>query len=499
MRVEMRQIHKSFGPVHANAGVDLTLEAGRIHGLLGENGAGKTTLMKILSGYQSMDSGEILIDGRPVTFASPAEAIRAGIGMLHQDPLDFPPMTALDNFLLAFDDRLIPDRKRGEAMMMELARRFNFPLNPDVAVERLTVGERQQLEIIRLLALGAEVIILDEPTTGISAPQKVQLFATLRRLAHEEGKAIVFVSHKLEEVEELCDEVTVLRRGKVTGHAQMPVPIDELVRLMFGQSIAMPNKPPVPLGEVVLRAEGLRLVSHRLVIEEASLEARAGEVIGFAGMEGSGQSLFLRAIAGLIKPKRGRILLEGRDLTGRPYREFMQAGISLLPADRIDEGLVRGLTIAEHFPLRRETPFFIDWEENRRYVEKMIEFYNIKGRPETPVESLSGGNQQRVLLALQPPKLKVLIMEHPTRGLDIGSARWVWEQLLKRREDGTVILFTSADLDEIMTYSDRVVIFFSGEMYPPVDAAELTVEELGYRIGGSLAPRPAQEVKTDVG
>ncbi len=486
MRVELRDIHKTFGPVRANDGVSMRLVEGRIHGLLGENGAGKTTLMKILSGYQSKDSGEILVNGERTEFRSPAEAIAAGIGMLHQDPLDFPPMTALDNFLLGFDRRLIPNRREGRTLLLNLAHRLNFPLDPEAPVERMTVGERQQLEILRLLALGVEVIILDEPTTGISAPQKALLFQTLRRLADEEGKAVVFVSHKLEEVEALCDEITVLRRGKVTGTRTMPVPMDELVRLMFGQSIALPNKPAIPLGDVVLEAESITVESHRLRIADCSLKVRAGEVIGFAGVEGSGQSLFLRTLAGLVRPKGGAVRLKGRPMAGRAYRDFLAAGISLLPADRIDEGLIRGLTIAEHFPLRRATPFFIDWEENRAYVQRQIDFYNIKGTPDTLVEALSGGNQQRVLLALQQPGLKVLILEHPTRGLDMESTRWVWSQLLKRREEGTAILFTSADLDEIVTYSDRVVVFFSGRMYPPLPVETLTVEQLGYLIGGKV-------------
>ncbi|RLC89995.1 MAG: sugar ABC transporter ATP-binding protein [Chloroflexi bacterium] len=484
MRIELQNIHKYFGPVRANDGISMTLEPGRIHGLLGENGAGKTTLMKILSGYQAKDSGELIIDGQTLDFRSPAEAIQAGIGMLHQDPLDFPPMSALDNFLLGFDKQLIPKRQEGHRLLLELAQRFNFTVDPGAPVERMTVGERQQLEIVRLLALGVQVIILDEPTTGISAPQKIQLFATLRRLAHEEDKAIVFVSHKLEEVEDLCDEITVLRRGKVTGRAEMPVPIDELVRLMFGQSIALPDKPPLTPGKPVLEAQNLTLKSSRLQITQANLTVHAGEVVGFAGMEGSGQALFLRALAGLIRPQAGSIRLDGVEMRGRAYREFMAAGINLLPADRIAEGLIKGLHIAEHFPLRRPTPFFIDWEENQVYTEQQIAFFNIKGRPDTLVDDLSGGNQQRVLLALPPKNLRVLILEHPTRGLDMESTRWVWEQLLKRREGGTAILFTSADLDEIMTYSDRVIVFFNGEMFPPLPSGELTVEELGYMIGG---------------
>ncbi len=487
MRIELRDIHKHFGALRANDGASLTLEPGRIHGLLGENGAGKTTLMKILSGYQSKDSGDILLDGRAVAFRSPAEALRAGVGMLHQEPLDFPPLTTLDNFLLAFDRKFIPDRQAGRRMLLELAQRFQFPLIPEAPVESLTIGERQQLEIVRLLALGVNAIILDEPTTGISAPQKVQLFKTLRQLADEAGKIIVFVSHKLEEVEELCNEITVLRHGKVTGHALMPIPVAEVVRLMFGQAVAMPDKPAIPPGKALLESDALILEDQRLTVTGQPLTIHSGEVIGFAGMEGSGQSLYLRMLGGLLRPKRGRIRLDGQRMDGRPYREFLAHGVSLLPSDRIDEGLVRGMSIAEHFPLRRPTPFFIDWDENRRYTEEQIAFYNIKGKPDSAVDALSGGNQQRVLLALQQPNLKILILEHPTRGLDMESTRWVWEQLLKRRESGTAILFTSADLDEIMTYSDRVVVFFNGAMQAPAAVTGLSVESLGYQIGGKKA------------
>lgn len=486
MKIEALDIRKYFGPVRANDGITLTVEPGSIHGLLGENGAGKTTLMKILTGFISADGGETRLDGRPVRFASPTESIRHGIGMLHQEPLDFPPLKVLDNLLLAFEDRLIPGRQQVRRVLEELCRRFNFSIDPDARVNTLTVGERQQLEILRLLALGAEVIILDEPTTGISAPQKVLLFATLRRLAKEEGKSVIFVSHKLEEVEELCDRVTVLRQGKVTGHIEAPFRAEQLVQLMFGQSLLRSDRSRVPLGEPALELQDVTVQTYRLTVSHMSLAVRAGEVIGLAGLEGSGQRLMLRACAGLQRPSSGRVRLQGDDFTRRSYRDFLAAGVAYLPAGRIEEGLIRGLTLTEHYVLtqRGHQPLFIDWVGAAEGMQHKIAEFNIRGQSGTPVEALSGGNQQRALLSLLPPVLKVLAMEHPTRGLDIESAMWVWEQLLERRKSGTAILFISADLDELMEHSDRIIVFSGGVMASPIDAAATSIEELGYLIGG---------------
>jgi ABC-type uncharacterized transport system ATPase subunit len=498
MRVELIDIHKHFGPVRANDGVSLTLEPGTIHGLLGENGAGKTTLMKCLSGYQAPDSGTVKVDGQPQSFTSPAEAIRHGIGMLHQDPLDFPQMRVLDNFLLAFDRRMVPDRRRGQALLRELGGRFQFDLDPDAEVTGLTIGERQQLEILRLLALGAQVIILDEPTTGISAPQKAQLFETLRRLTEEEGRSVVFVSHKLEEVEELCHRVTVLRRGQVTGEAEMPCPVDRLVEMMFGRSLPPAECPLVEPGPVALQLEGVTIPSYRLTVEGVDLQVRAGEVVGLAGLEGSGQRLFLRACAGLERLAAGRVLLDGRDLTGVPYRRFLEAGVAYMPAGRLEEGLVGGLTLTEHFALaERDGPFFIDWAAARERASERIRHFNVVGRPGSPVEALSGGNQQRVLLALLSPGLRLLLMEHPTRGLDVESARWIWQQLLARREEGTAIVFISADLDELLERSDRIAVFYGGRVSVPLQACDTTVEQLGYLIAGKDVARKTPNVKPE--
>ena len=484
MNIELRDIYKSFGPVQANAGISLTIQQGTIQGLLGENGAGKTTLVKILSGYQRMDAGQILLDGKPVTLASPAEAIQAGIGMLHQDPLDVPAMSVLDNFVLGAGTSLFLSPRHASKRLRELSGRFGFNLDPETSTSSLTVGERQQLEMVRLMALGVKVVILDEPTTGISAPQKVLLFRTLHRLASE-GLSVIFVSHKLDEVEQLCSQVTVLRQGVVAGRLLAPFAASELVQLMFGQNLILSSRIPVPLGELVLELHDMALHTYRLNVDHLNLKVRAGEVIGLAGLEGSGQQLLMRACAGLQPPSKGKIMIANHDMTHRPYQNYLNLGVSFVPAARLEEGLVSGLTLREHFALQDDSGgFIIRWHRAEEAAQARIDEFNVIGRPDTLVQELSGGNQQRALLALLRPDLRLLILEHPTRGLDIGSSRWIWERLLKRREQGTAILFTSTDLDELVDHSDRIVVFSGGVMSAPVNASQVSSESLGYLIGG---------------
>jgi general nucleoside transport system ATP-binding protein len=484
MKVELRDIHKHYGAVHASDGVSLCVESGTIHGLLGENGAGKSTLMKVLTGFISPDSGDILLDGEHLTLTSPAEAVARGVGMLHQDPLDVPALTVLDNFLLGSGGGAFPDRKGGSSALASLARQFDFDLQPDAQVASLGIGERQQLEIVRLLWLGVQVLILDEPTTAISAQQKAKLFDALRKLAAQ-GKAVIFVSHKLEEVCDLCTEVTVLARGKVTGHAQMPCSTVRLVEMMFGQVISLSRRPAIPLGATSVDVSKLCVSDWRLELTDLSMTALAGEVIGLAGLEGSGQRLFLQTLAGLKRCTRGRIRIGDAELTNRPYRVFQHAGVSFMPAGRLEEGLIAGMSITEHVALAdRSRQFMVDWPTARQSAVERIKEYNIKGRPESPVESLSGGNQQRTLLGLLPRTLKLLLMEHPTRGLDIESIEYIWSLLMERTRHGTTIIFASSDLDELLDRSDRIVVFFGGKVSPALDARTLGVQALGELIGG---------------
>ncbi len=492
MKVELRDIHKSFGLVHANIGITLDIPAGTIQGLLGENGAGKSTLMKSLSGFIEPDSGQILLGGKPASMKSPADAIAQGVGMLHQDPLDFPPMRVIDSFLIGSGTSLLPQRGKARRALRDLGNQFGFSLDPNAYVDTLTVGERQQLEILRLLWLGVRAMILDEPTTGISAPQREKLFQTLKRLA-DEGRTIIFVSHKLEEVQGLCHSVAVLREGRLVGETEPPYITSKLVEMMFGKEVALMSRTPSYGETPVLQLEGVSIENPRLHIEGVNLEVRAGEVVGLAGMEGSGQRLFLQACAGLVRPVAGRVLLEGEEMTGKHYHEFKDRGCAFMPASRLEEGLIPGMTLTEHFILAQPSKgLFVNWEEGRASARVGIAEFKVRGKPHSTVESLSGGNQQRALLALLRTHLRLLLMEQPTRGLDMESAIFTWEKLKERCLEGTAVVFVSSDLEELLHYSDRVIVFFAGRVSQPLESDKVSVERLGELIGGVGLHQPNQ-------
>jgi ABC-type uncharacterized transport system ATPase subunit len=483
MTVRLENICKRFGDVRANDGITMSLAPGTIHGLLGENGAGKSTLARILSGFLRPDEGHILIDDDLVTFSSPRRAVDLGIGMLHQDPLDVPAFSVLDNFLLGAPHEAGHDRRASRQALAELAGRFGFDLDPSAPLASLSVGERQQLEMVRLLRLGVRVLILDEPTTAISASQRRSLFDTLRALAAE-GRIVLFVSHKLEEVQGLCDEVTVLARGKVTGRLERPLPTEDLVRMMFGHTVASEPHEASVIGVPLLEVEGLMVSDWRLVVERLSLSVRAGEVIGLAGLEGSGQRLLLHACCGLAAIDDGHIRLAGRDMTGRPYQDYLVEGVQYVPAARLEEGLVAGMTMTEHVALGESRDrFLVDWPAMTRRTSQLVRDFGIAGGPDTRAGALSGGNQQRLLLALLPADVKLLLMEHPTRGLDLESSEDIWRRLSARARQGTAILFASADLDELLQRSDRLLVFFGGRV-SILDARGADHERLGILIGG---------------
>lgn len=540
--IELSNITKTFGPLKANDNITFTFDDGCIYAILGENGAGKSTLMKIIAGYQPPDpGGEIIINEQAVTIHSPHDALDRGIGMLYQDPLDFPPMTVLENYLTARPKQgFIPQRAPARAELSQIAQRLGFEFDPDALIETLTIGERQQLEIVRLLSLNVRFLILDEPTTGISAEQREQLFNALKHLAHAEKMTIVIVTHKLADVEELCDAVMVLRHGKITGTCSMPTPTAELVSMMFGEIAPQSDREDVPIGQTVMQIRALPVRTRLISVEPVSLDIHAGEVIGLAGLDGSGQQAFMRACAGLdrsswqdhllsliamlallvwfdyllgysetvfqiaalvviavtagpflaavVRWQRGTkadpIVLEGQGTRWLSYRNLRARGVAFLSAGRLEEGLVAGMTLTGHFALLSRFPW-VNWLNAFRQTQSGIERYDIRGQAYSPIQTLSGGNQQRVALALLPENLKVVFLDNPTRGLDVNSARNIWQLMLGRRATAkTAIVFSSPDLDEIVQYSDRVMVFSSGRWTLVENPAEISAHRLGVLIGG---------------
>ncbi len=448
MEVEFNNISKRFGTVQALTDVSLTAQKGTIHGLIGENGAGKSTLMKILTGYQTKSGGDICIDGNDVNLKTPGDAAKIGIGMLYQEPMDFPPLTVLENFSLGCPALA---KVRFKESLQHLSTAFGFQLAPHRLVELLTVGERQQIELLRLIHCQTKVLILDEPTTGISPAQKKLLFPALKKLASE-GMTILLVSHKLEEVASLCDEVTVLRHGKVTHHTKAPFHFPELLQAMFGNVPEQQKKADArKTGPAAITMHSIETGGERQGLTLESFIAGEGEIIGLAGLDGAGQATFLRLAAGLCFPKQGKIEIAGKSV--------------FLPADRLEEALFTDISLSDHFSLRDAgNSFWQKSKHNKKRAEKGINAFSIKGKPDSTADDLSGGNQQRLLLALLDPESDVILLENPTRGLDIQSGQWVWEYLTKTLSSETCIVFSSPELDEILHYSDRILVFYDGEI-----------------------------------
>lgn len=486
MWIEFQDIHKHYGTVRANNGISLTVSPGTIHGILGENGAGKSTLMKILAGFIRKTDGNIIINGSPVDYTTPAQASRLGIGMLYQDPLDFPQLAALDNFMLGQSRGFINRRRHFKDQFNQHCQRLNFSLSPDAAVSGLTVGERQQLEIIRLLSLGCRVLILDEPTSGISGIQKEILFSALRKLTTE-ANSIILVSHKLEDVEALCDRVTVLRQGAVTGEMDAPLDTSALLAMMFDA----PPTPPVCRSALsnqeLLTLRNVSATGGRTGLQQCDVVIDRGEVLGLAGLEGSGQGVFLRVLCGLQPPLSGSVFLGGENVSRKGYHYFKHNGVSYMPATRLEEGLITAMSLTEHFALQqRARSFWVPWQDARQLAEKQIDRFHIKATPETPVQSLSGGNQQRLLLSFLPENPQLLLLDNPTRGLDLESAQWVWQYLQAYCSQHTAIIFSSPELEEILMVAQRVLIFFNGRVVKDVKTEDIDIHALGRAVAGKV-------------
>lgn len=492
--VEMQSITKRFGDLIANDHVNFHLHKGEVHALLGENGAGKTTLMRILYGLYHPDSGVINVKGQPVVIHSPKDAIQLGIGMVTQHFALVPPLTVAENVVLGYQNSFVLNQTQIEESVAEAAQRFGLEINPKAIVRHLSVGQRQRVEILKALYRNAEILILDEPT-AVLIPQEVEaLFETLNRLK-QEGLSVIFISHKLYEVTQITDRVTVLRDGKVVGTVNTAdVTQKELAAMMVGRETFGVSRPDTANNAQKPALELVNLCAnddkHLPVLKNVSLTVNAGEILGIAGVGGNGQKELAETICGVRPPTAGKILVEGQDVTGKSPSELTRAGLGRIPEDR-HEGMVVNLTVTENLVLEHLDEFtrkgVLDHKAIRQYADELIQKFQIKARPNDITRTLSGGNMQKVLLArVLARQPKVIIAPQPTRGLDIGATDYVRQQLLEQRQRGAAILLISEDLDEILALSDRIAVIYEGEIVGTLPASEATPERLGLLMSGAV-------------
>ncbi len=498
MRLELKGITKRFPGVVANDAVDLSVAEGEIHALLGENGAGKTTLMNILFGLYHADEGQILIDGEPVRFETPGDAIAAGLGMVHQHFMLIPVFTVTENIILGTEPtgRLgWLDRRRARRRVEELSERFGLDVPPDAVIEELPVGIQQRVEILKALYREAEVLILDEPTAVLTPQETQELFAVMRSL-EEAGKSVIFITHKLKEVLAVADRITVLRGGRVVGRTT-PEEADEaeLASMMVGRAVELTvEKTPAEPGEPVLVVDGLVVTDDRgqIAVHGVSFEVHAGEIVCLAGVQGNGQTELVEALTGLRRCAAGRVELNGRDITNRSVNEILDAGVGHVPEDRQHDGLITAFSIADNLILDTydQPPFarglVRDAVAVREAATERVTRFDVRTPSiDAPASTLSGGNQQKVVVARELSRpISLLIGSQPTRGLDVGSIEYIHRQIVAHRDRGMAVLIVSSELDEVMALADRIIVMFRGTIFGVVDAAEATREHLGLLMAG---------------
>jgi general nucleoside transport system ATP-binding protein len=505
VELELKGITKRFGSLVANDRIDLSVAPGQVHALLGENGAGKTTLMNVLYGLLQPDEGEILLDNKAVRFGSPKDAIAAGIGMVHQHFMLVPVFTVAENVTLGIEETRrsgLLDRRRTRRDVRELSRRYGLEVDPDALVENLPVGSQQRVEIVKALVREATVLILDEPTAVLTPAETEDLFRIIGQLK-DGGRSIVFISHKLKEVQAIADTITVLRRGKVVGQRPPGTTEDELASLMVGRDVQLRvSKGAAKPGDVVLDVADLTVADEtgRIWVNGASFQVRAGEILGVAGVQGNGQTELCEALMGLRPTASGQVTLNGRDLTQATPRQRLHAGVAYVPEDRQEDGLVGEFSVANNMVLDTydRPPYASGIKLNLDAIasnaaERVKEFDVRTTSADASVATLSGGNQQKVILARELGREhKVLVASQPTRGLDVGSIEFVHRRIVEQRDKGVAVLIVSAELDEIYALADRIAVMYEGKITgfrPPTVPAE----ELGLLMAGATDQDPGPE------
>jgi ABC-type uncharacterized transport system ATPase subunit len=496
--LELRGITKRFPGVLANDHIDLTLEQGEIHALLGENGAGKTTLMNILYGLYQQDSGDIIVKGQPIKVHSPRDAITAGVGMVHQHFMLIPVFTVTENVMLGDEDvRLggVLNQREATAKIRQISTQFNLEVNPDAYIKDIPVGVQQRVEIIKLLYREADILILDEPT-AVLTPQEIEgLFKIMRSLV-ERGKSIIFITHKLKEVLEIADCITVIRRGKVIGSTS-PAEADEgkLASMMVGRDVRLEvEKSQAQVGEPVLQVNDLVVLDdlYNVMVDEISFEVHAGEILGIAGVQGNGQTELVEALTGLRKSQSGRALLLDHDITQASPRQITELGSAHIPEDRQQDGLLLAFPVSDNLVMNTyyQPPFskgpVLQQKVILENANRLIQQFDIR-TPNAFVDtsSLSGGNQQKVIVAREFSRpIKFLIASQPTRGLDVGSIEYIHQRIIEKRDEGCGVLLVSTELDEIMALADRIAVMYRGKIIDILPAQEATKEGVGLLMAG---------------
>lgn len=513
--LEMRGVTKRYPGVLANDAIDLEVKPGEIHALLGENGAGKSTLMNILYGLAEPDEGEILMDGQPVTIHSPADAIARGISMVHQHFMLVPVLSVAENILLGDEPMANPvflDRRAAHARIRELGTNFGFDVDPDAKVGSLSVGWQQRVEILKALYRNASILVLDEPTAVLTPQETREIFAVLRQLSSEVGTSVIFISHKLYEVLDIADRITVIRRGKVVGE-RIPAETneDELAQLMVGREVQLTaNRGESKPTDVMLVADGVRVADDRgrEVVHGVSFEVRAGEIFGIAGVAGNGQDELVEALTGLRKMMAGRVTLAGRDISAATPRDLHEQGVAFVPADRHRFGLILTMPITDNIVLTdyHVPPYSRGIVRNddaiRARAQECVTEFDIR-TPSVSVNAgtLSGGNQQKVVVARELDRdLKLLVLDQPTRGLDVGSIEFIHARTIESRNADTAVLLISAELDEVLELSDRIGVMYRGELVAVVDARGADKEDIGLLMatGGRISPEATKVMSAEL-